>query len=160
MSSAGEPCCTASWACGAGQGVLYSGCTPNMPGAPGTPVPYQVCRPCGGKTVYPCAAPAAPCQARFTAPSTGPAGHRLHLRPAGAAGGCTRGLCHVCGYQGGSYCNGSEQGSDGPCDAGLYPSKWGTHTCTNTGKPLPSVGGVYYHPVGTSNTPDMNNPLI
>ena len=152
--------------CPSGEGVLYGGCTPSgIAGVPGTPVPYPICRPCGGKTVFPCAATQSSswrpfCQARFTAPSTGPAGNRLHVRPSGLAGGCTRGLCHICGYLGGSICNGSEQGSEGPCDAGLYPNKYGGHPCTNTGTSLPMVSGVYYHVIGTSNVADMTRPLI
>jgi hypothetical protein len=82
------------------------------------------------------------------------------VRPSGLAGGCTRGLCHVCGYLGGSICNGSEQGSEGPCDAGLYPNKYGGHPCTDTGPSLPMVSGVYYHVIGTSNVADMTRPLI
>ena len=104
-----------------------------------------------------------PPPAALSAPSrllanTGPSGHRLHLLPSDK--GCSRGLCHVCGYLSGDPCNGSEQGEDGPCDAGLYPKKYGGNTCVNTGTSMPEVDGVYYHHVDGTNDPDMTRPLV
>jgi hypothetical protein len=148
------------------KGFQYTGCYQDANGvSTGLPTPYVQCQNCGSKTVGPCTNTDGSqyCNAVHNDNANQAGGDRLHIRPDGAIGGCTRNMCHVCGYEGGDYCNGSEEGVQGPCDSGLEPSKFGTHTCKDpaTVTPMFKVNGDYYHRSETdSSVPDMSKPLI
>ena len=138
----------------------YGGClnaAANGMGNGNRPVMPSVCRACGTKTAGPCLnnylANNAPCQ-----PTTTNGNNRLMLHQVYTPTsllwtidtvGCGNGapMCHVCGGLNQSPCNGSEQGTDGACDAGLHPRKNGGHTCTASYS-MVAVNGVYYHTVG------------